>query len=87
MYPAKLDPALDPADCWILSSYLNAGSSVFRKTMNYMPKITEYVSKIVQTLYSTDAALLRIDYASYLIIACTTQRSRYASFVQFTRPL
>ena len=60
MYPAKLDPALDPADCWILSSYLNAGSSAFRKTMNYMPKITEYVCKIVQNLYSTDAALLRI---------------------------
>ena len=52
--------ALDSADCWILSSYLNAGSSVFRKTMKYMPKITEYVSKIFQNLYSTDAALLRI---------------------------
>ena len=69
MYLAKLDPALDPADCWILSSYLNAGSSVFRKTMNYMPKITEYVSKIVQTLYSTDAALLRIMQATLYLRA------------------
>ena len=67
MYPAKLDPALDPADCWILSSYLNAGSSVFRKTMNYMPKITEYVSKMVQNLYSPDAALLRIMQATLFL--------------------
>ena len=65
MYPAKLDPA----DCWILSSYLNAGSSVFRKTVNYMPKITEYVSKIVQNLYSTDAALLRIMQATLYLRA------------------
>ena len=35
--------------------------------MNYMPKITEYVSNKVQNLYSTDAALLRIMQAtSYL---------------------
>ena len=69
MYPAKLDPALDPAHCWILSSYLNAGCSVFRKTMNYMPKITEYVSKIVQNLYSTDAALLKIMQATLYLRA------------------
>ena len=65
MYPAKLDPA----DCWILCSYLNAGSSVFRKTLNYMPKITEDVSKIVQNLYSTDAALLRIMQATLYLRA------------------
>ena len=69
MYPAKLDPALDPADCWILSSYVNAGSSVFRNTMNYMPKITKYVSKIVQNLYSMDAALLRIMQATLYLRA------------------
>ena len=65
MYPAKLDPA----DCWILFSYLNAGSTVFRKTMNYMPKITEYVSKIVQKFYSMDAALLRIMQATLYLRA------------------
>ena len=30
MYPAKLYPALDPAGCWFLTSYLNAGSGVFQ---------------------------------------------------------
>ena len=84
MYPSKLDPALDPADCWILASYLNAGSSVFRKTMNYMPKITEYVSKIVQNLYSTDAALLRIMQATLYLRAV---HSVHVTRRQFTRAL
>ena len=38
--------------------------------MNFMPKITEYVSKIVQNLYSTeDAALLKIMQATLYLRA------------------